>query len=149
VVVHHSSASKVVRMLVRTGGDEVGQYSADGMVIATSTGSTAYSLSAGGPIMTPEVDALVITPIAAHSLAVRPVVVPGDSIISLELVGRLSGKIAVSYDGDALSDLGRDERLVVQRSDTPVRLIRLPGEGFFPRMRQKLHWGDLIDRQDK
>jgi NAD+ kinase len=146
IVLHHQGLSKVVQLQVSLDGYELGPYSADGMVLATATGSTAYSLSSGGPIMTPEVDALVITPIAAHSLAVRPVVVPGSSVVGVKIVGRLKGRVAISYDGKPLSQLEPGEEIVVRRSDKPVNLIRLKGEDFFSRMRQKLHWGDLSGR---
>ncbi len=146
IVLHHKGRSMVLQMQVSLNDKEIGQYSADGIVLATPTGSTAYSLSSGGPIMTPNVDALVITPIAAHSLAVRPVVVSAEATITVELVGRFKGKAVVSYDGEPGSKLLRGEKLIVKRSAVPVKLIRLKGDGFFSRMRQKLQWGDLTDR---
>lgn len=148
IVLHQEAVAKVMQMRVFLDGNEIGQYSVDGLVLATATGSTAYSLSSGGPIMTPDVDALIITPIAAHSLAVRPVVVPGSSAVGVELVGLSKGKVAVSYDGQSRSYLKPGDRIVVRRSDTPVNLIRLKGDGFFARMRQKLQWGDLNDRSE-
>ncbi|MFQ5550103.1 MAG: NAD(+)/NADH kinase [Gemmatimonadales bacterium] len=149
IVMHHGGVSRVIYMRVTVDGDEVGQYSADGMIVSTPTGSTAYSLSAGGPILSPEVDALVVTPISAHTLAVRPLVVPGSATIRVDLVSRPEGPVLISYDGQVGDELGDDESLVVRRSPVPAQLIRLHGDGFFARMRSKLQWGDLSGRIPK
>jgi NAD+ kinase len=147
VVVHKAGVARVIAVKVFVDGEEVSQYSADGIVVATPTGSTAYSLSAGGPVVVPGVDALVITAICPHTLAVRPIVVPGSAEIAIEVVPPWREDVLVSYDGQMGSTLGFGEQVIVRRAAGAVRLIRIGREGFFARMRRKLHWGDLSDRE--
>jgi NAD+ kinase len=147
VAVHKGGVARVVRVNVYINGENVGPYSADGIIVATPTGSTAYSLSAGGPIVVPGVEAMVITPIAAHTLAVRPLVVPGTFRIVIEPMAGWADDLLVSFDGQTGTTLAPGESVDVRRADHRVCLIRLGGDGFFGRMREKLHWGDLPDRE--
>jgi len=137
VVVHKGGVARVIRLRVSVDGDEVGQYSADGIVVATPTGSTAYALSAGGPIVVPSVDAIVVAAICPHTLAA----------ITLEPIPPWTEDVLVSFDGQVGTTMGTGERLVVKRAAHPVLLVRLGPEGFFARMRKKLQWGDLSDRE--
>ena len=146
VVVHKGGVARVVRMRVMIGEEEVGPYSADGIVVATPTGSTAYSLSAGGPIVVPGVDALVVTPICAHTLAVRPLVIPASSEVTLEPIAPWADDLLVSFDGQVGTTLLAGDKVHVRRADHRVLLVRLEGDGFFEVMRRKLHWGDLQHR---
>jgi len=146
-VVHKGGVARVIRLRVSVDGEEVGQYSADGIIVATPTGSTAYSLSAGGPIVVPGVDAIVVTAICPHTLAVRPLVVPSHAQVSVELMPPWSEDILVSFDGQVGTTMRPGDRLLVKAADRPVRLVRLGPEGFFARMRKKLQWGDLSDRE--
>jgi NAD+ kinase len=147
VAVHKGGVARVVRVNVFINGENVGPYSADGIIVATPTGSTAYSLSAGGPIVVPGVEAMVVTPIAAHTLAVRPLVVPGTYRIVIEPMAGWADDLLVSFDGQSGTTLAPGESVDVRRADHRVCLIRLGGDGFFGRMRQKLHWGDLSERE--
>lgn len=149
VVLHKSGVARVVRMNVYIDGVNVGPYSADGIIIATPTGSTAYSLSAGGPVVSQGVEALVVTPICAHTLAVRPLVVRATSTILVEPMREWASDVLVSYDGQTESPLAPGERVEVRRAESRVRIIRLDGEVWFTRMRRKLHWGDLSGREEK
>jgi NAD+ kinase len=149
VVVHKGGLARVVRLRVIVDGDEVGQYSADGIVVSTPTGSTAYSMSAGGPIVVPGVDAIVVTAICPHTLAVRPIVLPSHCTIAVEPIPPWTDDVLVSFDGQVGTQIHPGERLLVRRADRPVLLIRLGPEGFFARMRKKLQWGDLSDRERK
>jgi NAD+ kinase len=146
VAVHKGGVARVIRVNVFIQGENVGPYSADGIIVATPTGSTAYSLSAGGPIVVPGVEAMVVTPIAAHTLAVRPLVVPSSYRIVIEPMVGWSEDLLVSFDGQTGTTLAPGESVDVRRADHRVCLIRLGGDGFFGRMRQKLHWGDLSGR---
>lgn len=146
-VVHKGGVARVIGLRVSVDGDEVGQYSADGIIVATPTGSTAYAMSAGGPIVVPSVDALVIAAICPHTLAVRPLVVSSQATVTVEPMVSAGAEVLVSFDGQVATTLGPGERLVVKRAEHPVLLIRLGPEGFFARMRQKLQWGDLSDRE--
>jgi NAD+ kinase len=147
VAVHKGGVARVVRINVFIQGENVGPYSADGIIVATPTGSTAYSLSAGGPIVVPGVEAILVTPIAAHTLAVRPLVVPATYRIVIEPMAGWADDLLVSFDGQTGTTLAPGERVDVRRADHRVCLIRLGGDGFFSRMRQKLHWGDLSERE--
>jgi NAD+ kinase len=147
VVVHKAGVARVILVRVSVDGEHVGQYSADGIIIATPTGSTAYSLSASGPVVVPDVDALVITAICPHTLAVRPIVVRGNAHITIDLVPPVSEEILVSFDGQVGDAVAEGETVRVRRATAVVRLVRLAQKGFFARMRDKLRWGDLTDRE--
>ncbi|MFQ5530483.1 MAG: NAD(+)/NADH kinase [Gemmatimonadota bacterium] len=141
-VVHKSGAARLLRMRVRINGDAVGQYSADGIIVSTATGSTAYSLSAGGPILVPSLDAIVAAPICPHTLAIRPLVVAADSTIEIDILSEMKGTL-VSVDGEAECELAGGDRVSVRRSPHPLRLLRLPDDNFFSVLRRKLRWGDV------
>lgn len=149
VVVHKGGVARVVRLRVSVDGDEVGSYSADGIIVSTPTGSTAYSLSAGGPIVVPSVDAIVVTAICPHTLAVRPLVLPSSAAVAIEPIPPWTEQVLVSFDGQVGTTIQPGERLVVRRAEHPVLLVRLGPESFFARMRKKLQWGDLSDRERK
>src|SRR2546428_4968284 len=148
-VVHKGGVARVIRLRVSVDGDELVQSSSDGIVVATPTGSTAYPLSAGGPIVVPSVDAIVVAAICPHTLAVRPLVVPPHAAIAVEPIPPWTEEVLVSFDGQGGTTMSTGERLVVKRAAHPVLLVRLGPEGFFARMRKKLQWGDLSDRERK
>jgi len=145
-VVHKSGFARLMTMRLYLSGEEVGQYSGDGIVISTATGSTAYSLSAGGPIMHPSMEALLATPICPHTLAVRPLVVPGDSRLTVEVVSESEEDTVVTVDGQVGSRMERGERVEVRAADEPLRLVRFAGDDFFNVLRRKLRWGDVRPR---
>ena len=147
VVVHKGGVARVVHMRLAVDGEEVGQYSADGIIVATPTGSTAYSLSAGGPIVLPTVDAIIVTAICPHTMAVRPIVVSASAAVSVEPIPPWTEEVLVSFDGQVGTTIQPGERLLTKRAARPVLLIRVGAEGFFARMRKKLQWGDLSDRE--
>lgn len=147
VVVHKAGVARVLRFRVVVDGDVVAQYSADGIIVATPTGSTAYSMSAGGPIVVPGVDALVITAICPHTLAVRPIVVPATSEIRIAQLSPYTDEVLVSYDGQVDLTLGQGKAVCVKRGPFAIQLVRLGTERFFDRVRVKLQWGDLTDRE--
>jgi NAD+ kinase len=147
VVVHKAGVARVIHARVFIDRDEVGQYSTDGLIVATPTGSTAYSMSAGGPIVVPGVDALVLTAICPHTLAVRPIVVPGTAQVRIMLVPPYTDEVWVSYDGQVSANLDPGATIVVKRGHWEVSLVRLGKEGFFKGVREKLQWGDLSDRE--
>jgi NAD+ kinase len=137
--------ARVIRLGVYAHGEEVGTYSADGIILATPTGSTAYSLSANGPIVSPLVDCILATPICPHTLAVRPLILPADETITVEVLPP-SPELVLTIDGQEAVSLAPGDRIVARRSSTPVRLLRFPGQAFFPTLRRKLRWGDLEER---
>ena len=126
-------------------GGEVGTYSADGIILSTPTGSTAYSLSAGGPIVSPSVHCIVATPICPHTLSVRPLVLPADETVTVEVLSPTE-ELILTIDGQEHERLLPGARIVVSRAPKPVRLVRFPGQTFFSTLRRKLNWGDLEER---
>jgi len=149
VVLHKGGVARVIRMHVYVDGRLLGAYSADGIIVSTPTGSTAYALSAGGPIVVPGVDCLVIAAICPHSLAVRPVVVPSDAAIEVEPLPPWTDEVLVSVDGQISTAVAPGDRVRIARSAEPVLLVRIGDETFFTRMRRKLQWGDLADREGR
>lgn len=145
-VLHKGGAARVVRLRVHASDDLVGTYSADGIILATPTGSTAYSLSAGGPIVSPTVDCIIATPISPHTLAVRPLVLPADETVAVEALSP-SEELVLTLDGQEHERLSPGDRVVVRRADEAVRLVRFPGQSFFSTLRRKLRWGDLAERE--
>lgn len=146
VAIHKGGVARLIRLNVRVDGEDVGNYSSDGLIIATPTGSTAYSLSAGGPIIVPDVEALVITPICAHTLAVRPLVIPSDARITVAPIRPWAEDLLISVDGQQAMMLGSDDRVELRRGDAPVLLVRFQAD-YFARMRASLRWGDLRERE--
>lgn len=145
-VLHKSGLARLIRLRLWADDEEVAQYSADGIILSTATGSTAYSLSAGGPILVPSLDALVATPISPHTLAVRPVVLPGDTRIGVELVAD-GDDVVLTVDGQAGGRVSPGDRVHAERADHPVRLLVPPEHSFFSVLRRKLRWGDVRPRE--
>jgi NAD+ kinase len=139
-VVHKGGFARVVRLGVSVNGDSIGTYTADGVIISTPTGSTAYSLSAGGPVVVPTVESILLTPISAHALGIRPLIVAPDAEVVID-TSQGSETLLVTVDGQVGTELVPGERLVVKRAPNPVHIVRLPGGSFFERMRVKLGWG--------
>ena len=146
-VLHKGGFARVVRLSISIDGDEMGTYAADGIVVATPTGSTAYSLSAGGPIVAPGLESIVITPISAHTLGIRPLVVHPDSEIVLQGEDG-PDELLLTVDGQGGTEMRRGERLIIRRSQSPVMLVRFPPDSFFNRIRQKLGWGGVKEDSD-
>jgi NAD+ kinase len=141
VVLTKGSLARMIEVEARVDEHFVCTYRADGLIVSTPTGSTAYSLSAGGPIVFPSVAALVITPICPHTLTNRPVLVPDDSVI--QIVSRsVSDNAYLTIDGQVGEPLERGDRVVCQRSEKFVNLIRPPRMMFFDVLREKLSWGE-------
>jgi NAD+ kinase len=141
-VLHKGGLARVIRLAVYVGDEreEVGAYAADGIIVATPTGSTAYSLSAGGAIVAPSMECFLATPISPHTLAVRPLILPADTRIEVEVL-QPGAEVILTVDGQAGESIAVGDRLVVSRGQATVPLVRFPGQSFFPTLRQKLHWG--------
>jgi NAD+ kinase len=130
----------VVRLGLSVDGDSIGTYAADGVIISTPTGSTAYSLSAGGPVVVPTVESILITPISAHALGVRPLIVSPEAEVVVD-TSQSSETLLLTVDGQVGTELVPGEKLVVRKAPNPVHIVRLPHSSFFERMRVKLGWG--------
>lgn len=147
VVLHKGGFARVVSVRVEADGETVGQFSADGVVIATPTGSTAYNLSAGGPVVFPTLETILLTPVSAHTLALRPLVLPATSEVTLR-ANDGPDELLVTVDGQVGCTFASGESLTVRRSAYPVSIVRFPERSFFSTMREKLHWGGLLDRDE-
>jgi NAD+ kinase len=132
--------SRLIDLETRADGQLVSTYHADGLIVSTPTGSTAYSLSAGGPILLPGLEAFVLTPICPHTLTQRPVVMPAE--VCLELEARApSGEVQLTVDGQEEARLEPGDRVHVRRSEHPVHLLSPPQRSRFEVLRTKLRWG--------
>ena len=131
--------SSMITIHTYVNGQFLNSYWADGIIVATPTGSTGYSLSCGGPLIFPRSGNFVITPVSPHNLTVRPIVVPDSSEISFQIEGR-SKRFLVSLDS-RISSVDNSVKLIVKRADFSVSLIQLPDKHYFKTLRQKLNWG--------
>lgn len=147
VVLHKGGFARVVKLRVLVDGEDVGVYAADGVIISTPTGSTAYNLSAGGPVVLPTQHLIITTPISPHTLGIRPLVVPPDS----EIIVRAEDgpdELLVTIDGQVGTMFAPGDSLVVRRAAASVFVVRFPETSFFSVLRRKLGWGGLRERDE-
>lgn len=145
IVIHKGGFARVLRLRISVNDEELGVLAADGIVVSTPTGTTAYSLSAGGPIVEPGMLSLTVTPIAAHTLSIRPLVLKAESVVTLRPEG-VTGEVLVTADGQVGATLTGGHALTVRRARHSVRIVRFHGTTFIGRLRRKLGWGGLADR---
>lgn len=145
IVLHKGGFARVVSVRVAANGETIASYAADGVVLSTPTGSTAYSLSAGGPVVFPTLETIVVTPVSAHTLAIRPVILPSSVEVTLQAEDGPE-ELLVTIDGQVGTTFSAGETLSVRRAERGVLIIRFPGTNFFTTLRQKLGWGGLADR---
>lgn len=141
VVMSKGAMARIGEFAVRVSGQLAASFRADAVIVATPTGSTAYSLSANGPILAPNVDALVVTPVCPHLLTVRPMVVRGDAEVMVTIEG-VPDQIFVTVDGQEALELRVGDQVRCHKSDYSVKLVRMSGNGFFDVLRAKLSWGE-------
>jgi NAD+ kinase len=139
-VVTQVALSRMMDFTVTVDANAVGNYRADGLILATPTGSTAYSLAAGGPIVQPDLDAFVITPICPHMLTNRPLVVPGSAAIEIGFPEETA--LHLTLDGQVGFDLRCADRVVIRKSPNRVKLVRPPGKSYYDVLRSKLRWAE-------
>jgi NAD+ kinase len=137
-----SALSRLIELETRADGIEVATYHADGLIVATPTGSTAYSLSAGGPLVLPALEAIVVTPICPHTLTQRPLVLPESSTVEVRVRDTRDRAVRVTVDGQVGCELGETDRVRVRRSPHVLPLLVAPGRNRFQVMRAKLRWGE-------
>jgi len=138
-VLTQRSIARLLDLEARLDGAEIATYKADGIIVSTPTGSTAYTLAAGGPILTPDVQAMVLTPICPHTLTNRPLVFPPDSL--LQIRNGSGGSVTLTIDGQWVHELVQDASIELRRAAQPLRIYRSP-RGFFGILREKLSWGE-------
>jgi len=142
IVVTRSALSRMTEMDITVDGQFVSEVKADGLIVATATGSTAYNLSAGGPIVHPSVDALVLTPIAPHTLTHRPLVLPASAAVTLRPRIDAQADVIVTFDGQYGVRLTAGDLVHVRRAKRPLRLLRTSSRTYFEMLREKLKWGN-------
>ncbi len=143
-VVNKGAQGRLIEFEVYVDGEFVYRLRSDGVIVATPTGSTAYALSAQGPILHPSLPAFTLVPLNPHTLTARPVSISDRSTI--EIVVRHSGDARAHFDGQALADLAEGDRLRLKRSSDPIRFIHPPGYSYFVMLREKLRWSEAVER---
>lgn len=140
VTVSRKDTTSMITVDTYLNGEYLNSYWADGLIISTPTGSTGYSLSCGGPILTPDVNSLVITPIAPHNLTARPLIIPDDTEIKLRVSGREDNYL-VSLDS-RIASIKNESILTIKKTDFKINMVEIPGETFLKTLRNKLLWGE-------
>lgn len=141
IVVQRSDTGRMLDCETRIDGRYVNTHMGDGLIVATPTGSTAYALSCGGPIIEPQLDAIVVVPICPHTLSDRPIVIPANQAIEVTLLERDDTNAVVSADGHAVGTFSAADKLRIEPSNSRITLIHPPGYDFYEILRSKLHWG--------
>jgi len=144
VVVERAVSARMVQVKTWVDDANVSSFWGNGLILSTPTGSTSYSLSTGGPIVHPDMDALILTPVCPHSLTLRPLVIPSDQTVAVQ-VSAVHSEIIWSADGRTVGEIQPEERMLVQKAPHPVRLINLQGLSFYDVLRRKLDWS--LDRR--
>jgi NAD+ kinase len=140
-VVNKAALARMLDFDVSVDGEQIGRYRADGLIVATPTGSTAYSLAAGGPIVHPGLDAFVITPICPHMLTNRPLVIPDTAIVEIDF-SAAEGPVYLTLDGQIGIQMEPTDRVVIRKSSSRVAFVRPPHKTYFEILRSKLRWGE-------
>ena len=142
VVFTRTALSRIIDLSVSVGDQFVTNVKADGLIVASPTGSTAYNLAAGGPIVHPAMDAFILTPIAPHTLSNRPIVVPAHRDVRVAVSTDNGGEVYVTFDGQTGSPLRAGDAVVIRRAARHVKLVRATTRTYFEVLRQKLKWGE-------
>lgn len=143
VVFTKAALSRIIELSVSVSTGLVTKVKADGLIVASATGSTAYNLAAGGPIVHPRVDALVLTPIAPHTLTHRPVVIPGSEVVEVRPIPDAGAEdIFVTYDGQSGYPLQKGDSVRIRKHERLLRLVKAPARSYFEVLREKLKWGE-------
>lgn len=140
-VANKGALARMLDFDVSVDGEQIGRYRADGLIVATPTGSTAYSLAAGGPIVHPGLDAFVITPICPHMLTNRPLVIPDTSRVEIDFAAA-EGPVYLTLDGQIGIQMEPTDRVVIKKSENRVAFVRPPRKTYFEILRSKLRWGE-------
>jgi NAD+ kinase len=141
VVISKGTLARMIELKIAIQGRFVTNLRGDGLIVSSPTGSTAYSLSAGGPIIDPAVQSLILTPISPHTLTHRPLIVPGNAEIEVTLTSKDDGAMA-TLDGQVGVAITQGDTVVIQTSEHRTRLIRFPESNYYDVLREKLKWGD-------
>ena len=140
-VIDRGKSHRIITIQLSANDNYVADYNADGLIIATPTGSTAYSLSAGGPIVIPEMNTMVVSPISPHTLSLRPIVLPSDQNLEIKFLDDGTDEIAFAVDGQVNEYLNPEAKIFIQKAPFEIRLIAFEDSNYFKTLRQKMGWG--------
>lgn len=145
-VIAQGAISRLLDVKTMVNGEPLTTFHADGLIVATPTGSTAYSLAAGGPIVHPRMSSIILTPLNPHSFSQKPLVIPGSSIVDIDVLQRvnkfLHTDVSLTFDGQIYVTLAHGDKLRIQTHEKPVLFIRREEDTFFETLRTKLKWGE-------
>lgn len=148
-VISQGSIARLVDLRTTINGSELTTFRADGLIIATPTGSTAYTLAAGGPIVYPELSAIILTPINSHSFSQKPIVIPGSHRVEVEVMAKQNKfgdlEVSLTLDGQTYVTLSRHDRITAQITSKTVKFLRRDKETFYDTLRTKLKWGERLE----
>lgn len=144
IVVHKGHVARMIELDLYINGQYVNTQRADGLIVSTPTGSTAYALSSGGPILHPGLDAIVLVPICPHTMSQRPIVIDGDSDIEIRISDKNHGDALVTCDGQLNVNLGIGDSVRITKNKTPVHMIHPADYNYYEILRAKLHWGHRL-----
>lgn len=139
VVINKGALVRLASIMTDIDGQHLTTYRADGLIVATPTGSTAYSMAAGGPVMHPAVAGFIMTPICPFTLTNRPLIVPDDAVVGVRIEAKGSD-IRITFDGQSSCSMEEREILFIQKSPHPVKMIAVPGQNYYDVLKTKLHW---------
>ncbi len=141
IVIDKGKSHRLISAQLQAAGRFVASYKADGVIVATPTGSTAYSLAAGGPIVAPGLSALVVSPICPHSLTYRPLVLPDDMELEITFPGAIAKNMAVTVDGQIVEYLNNSPKIIIRKADYQILMITFKDSNYFHTLRTKMGWG--------
>ncbi len=148
IVINQGALAQIVDLTVQVNNQPMTSYRADGLIMATPTGSTAYSLSAGGPIIHPSMEALVLSPICPFALTNRPIVIPDTSKIKVQLTKRDGDEdVRITLDGKVGCIMKSGDILAAEKAGVSIKLVQVPGKNYYQTLRKKLHWGSTAENK--
>ena len=140
VVINKGTLARLASIKTDINDHYLTTYRADGLIVATPTGSTAYSLAAGGPVIHPAVAGIIMTPICPFTLTNRPLIIPNDAVVRIQIQGK-AADIVVTFDGQSGFRMGNEDTLILKKSPHPVKMITVKGQNYYDVLKSKLRWG--------
>jgi NAD+ kinase len=149
VVINKKTLARIIDLNVKINDENLTTFRADGLIISTPTGSTAYNLSAGGPILYPTIASFILTPICPFTLTNRPIIIPDTAVMEIQLGKGSEKAVTVTFDGQVGFDLYDGDRVIIYKSKEKIGLIRPPGYNYFKILRTKLMWGGTTHNKNE
>ena len=141
IVLHNGGVARILDINLKVNGEDVVTYKADGLIISTATGSTAYNLAVGGPILNPNLEAMIAAPISPFQLTIRPMVFRPDDVLELQVISDENREAVISADGQVMMLCYSGQKIWIRRADHKVKFVSFPEESYYELLKTKLHWG--------